>query len=548
MTARPTVDAPDDWRLWRPPPDLAAQYRRDGWWRETTYLDDLDSAQAECGDDVAIVNWRRGSGSSVPVSFGELARCTDRFAGGLRALGVEAGDVVAFYLPSWWEAVALMFACGRLGAVAAPSPMDFGPEALVRLWPQIDPVVCIVPDEWNGVAHGRILADVAAQLPTLRHRVVIGDAAATGAIDFAAHFLDTPWETRARPEPYPGLNADQVAMVVFTSGSSGHARAVLHTPNTLHAAVASTLTLWPDQGGPHVIGTPCRITHIFGILFAAIGVVQGRYTVVVPDEFRADVMLDLCADHRVTQLMATESRFRDMAEVQRERPRRLDSLTTAVNHGVVLPASLVPEIRAVLCDTVLNEWGSTETCGGTTTGPEDPPDWAGRSIGRPRPGVEVRLAPVGDGAASLGVRGPALCVGLFDRADRTPHSPLDEGGWYPTGDLVADDGQGGLRYLGRERTLVGNPLLLPVADIEARLREHPSIRDIAIIDHPARAELCAFVVPRDVPPALADLAAMLALMGLAPHLHPKSLTILPALPRDDTGKIRRMRLTELLPG
>ncbi len=537
-----------EWRALRPPAQVIARYRTSGWWRDRTYVDDLAAVAREAPDEVAIVNWRGECTTDVTLTFGELWTYTRRFAGGLRALGVGQGDVVAFHLPGWWEASALTFACALVGAIAAPSPMWFGPAALARLWPNIEPVVCVTPDQWKGVEHAQALAGLADHLPSLKHRVVVGDAQATGALDFQAHFIRTPWE-QAEAAGFPGIDADQVAMVLFTSGTTGCGQAVLHTANTLYAGVRGSLLAWPPETGRRVLGVPSPITHIGGILHAILGPVIGRYTAVAPDDIHTDQLHDLCVRHGVTQLIASPPRLGALATAANAAARKAETLRTIVNIGAQLPAAVAASLRASLDVCVLNEWGCTQTCGGTMTSPADPPDWAAHSIGRPIPGAEIRLSFAGGlsaDSAELHVRGPAVCVGVFG----CDGSVIGADGWHRTGDLVRPDGRGGLTYRGRGEHLVGAPYL-PLIELEDSLRAHPAIHDIALVDLPDShlgTILCAVVVPEPGAPRLTldDLRAEFHKLGLAEDTHPVRLEFVATLPRDDLGKLQRRALAASL--
>jgi cyclohexanecarboxylate-CoA ligase len=541
-----------DWRSLRPHPRTVTRYRKSGWWRQETYVDDLVAAAREAPEGVVLINWRSDSSTEVHLTFGQLHRYARRFAGGLRALGIGQGDVVAFHLPGWWEASALTFACGLIGAIAAPSPMWFGPAALAYLWPDIQPAICIVPEKWNGIRHAEALAEIADNVPSLRHRVVVGDAQATAALDFADHFIRTHWE-QDDSCAFPGLDPDQVAMVLFTSGTTGRAQAVLHTANTLNAGVQGSLRAWPLEPGKRVVAVPSPMTHISGILHAILGPVIGRYVAVVPDDIHTDQLHDLCLRHDVTLLLASPPRLHALVTAAEASPRRASRLRTIINIGATIPHALATSLKTSFDADLLNEWGSTQTCGGTMTSSDDPPEWATRSIGRPIPGAEVRVVPTEDTASDLArlhIRGPATCIGVFDRAGTGPATPADAEGWHETGDLVSQDGRGGLRYRGRGELLVGAPYI-PLIELEDHLRAHPAIHDIALVDLPQPAPgstLCAAVVaaPGTSSLTLDDLCTEFVKLGLAEDVHPKRLERLQELPRDDLGKLLRRRLREVL--
>lgn len=105
------------WGSFAPSPEVARRYRDQGWWRDTTFSDDLRKSAAERPDDTALLTWRHRDGRLVPLSFREFDERADAVAGALLELGVRRGEVVAHQLPTWWEAAVLTQAgksvCGR---------------------------------------------------------------------------------------------------------------------------------------------------------------------------------------------------------------------------------------------------------------------------------------------------------------------------------------------------------------------------------------------------------------------------------------------------
>ncbi|MEV7027913.1 AMP-binding protein, partial [Kitasatospora sp. NPDC093558] len=169
-----------------PPPAVAARYREQGWWRDGTFLDDLREAAERTPDQRVIISWRADEGRAISLTFAELADRVERFAGGLDALGVRRGEVVAFQLPDWSETAALTLACWHVGAVTMPISLRFGWREVGRMLASTRAVLLVTADRNPGREHTEALARLAGGLPALRHRVVVGDTAATGALDFDA--------------------------------------------------------------------------------------------------------------------------------------------------------------------------------------------------------------------------------------------------------------------------------------------------------------------------------------------------------------------------
>src|SRR5215207_3906629 len=164
-----------------------------------------------------------------------------------------------------------MLACTRLGAIAQPMLPNLRERELERALRRTGAGVVVVPDRWEGFEHAQAVAELARRLPRLRHRVVYGDSAATGAVDFQTCLLDADEDAA----PDVRLDPDRACMVLFTSGSAGEAKGVLHTFNTLYAGSNGITTATAQRAGvdPDVDRaaiTP-RITHIAGPLWALFG-------------------------------------------------------------------------------------------------------------------------------------------------------------------------------------------------------------------------------------------------------------------------------------
>src|SRR3954469_146261 len=136
---------------------VAEAYRRSGWWRDRTLADDFLDASAARPDRAAVVTYRTGRSEPETVTFRQLRRYVDRFAGGLLELGVRPGDVVSMQLPNGWEFVALSLACARVGAVVNPLVPIFRHRELTFILGRTQARICVVPATFRGFAHGELL-------------------------------------------------------------------------------------------------------------------------------------------------------------------------------------------------------------------------------------------------------------------------------------------------------------------------------------------------------------------------------------------------------
>ncbi|MFE5870686.1 AMP-binding protein [Streptomyces roseifaciens] len=462
----------------RPDAGAAASYRASGLWRDTTFTDDLRRLARENPHAVALVNRRGRHGREDVLTFQQLADRTGRIAAGLRGLGVRKGDVIAVQLPHWWETAALTLACDRLGAVTVLLKPDTGPRELEGTLAVTGAHVLVLADVAEGARNVEATASMAGRLPALRHRVVLVGAAATGpaatgaaatgavvptnaavptgALDFTTSLLRC---TDPLPDPTP-LHPDAVSLVAFTSGTTGTATGVMHTPNTLHAAVAIPAHQRDDDGRAAAQAVASSSSHVLGHARNTLYPLVSRAPAHYADVRDASVFLDMLARHRTERIFASARKLAQLVAEQQQRPRPLNGLRMVVNTSMPLSHELASLIRDVLCRRLVNSWETAETASGTCTAPEDPDDWPVRSIGRARTGVELRLEAEPDapaGVSRLFVRSASACLATFEADSGRPRwDSAGTGGWFDTGDLVIPDGRDGLRLVGRAADRVGS--------------------------------------------------------------------------------------------
>ncbi|HWG63493.1 MAG TPA: AMP-binding protein [Streptosporangiaceae bacterium] len=527
-----------------PDPAKAAAYREAGWWRDETFLADLDHAVASRPDHPAIIAYEHGRLARI-LSYAELATMVARFAGALTELGVGWGDIVVPYLPNRWMLAPLYLACSRIGAVSAPAQPELKGREMGHLLRESRAGVCITVDEFEGTAYGALVAQVAP--PTLRHQVVVGDASRTGGIDFEQFFVRTPWEERGRLSATP-LGADDPSLLVFTSGTTGQAKAVVHSQNTIYAAGRSMAVPF-GLTAQDIVSIPQLLTHVAGLMHAVYAPITLGATCVMHDTNNdVDVLLDMVEAHRVTYVHAAPRNMTHMIAAQRARPRDASSLRLLSSSSAPIPPDMVTNAAEVFGLPLFSCWGMTETGGCTTTRPDDPPDWAAHSDGRAMPWMEIRVdAEPGSQIGRLLVRGASLCLGYLNQPEAFA-ACLDADGWFDTGDMARHDGRGGIRMTGRRVDLITRATgeKVPTSEIEAVLQRHPAVGEVVLIGYPdphmpGSEDVCAVVVPdrSEPPPRLADLREHLEKEQVTDEAWPDRIEIVTALPKNGLGKVLR---------
>jgi cyclohexanecarboxylate-CoA ligase len=530
-------------------PSRSAEYYARGWWRSETFLDDLARAVRHRPESAAVIAYENGVHAKT-LTYRQLAGTVERFAGALTELGVGPGDVVVVHLPNWWMLTPLYLACARLRAVVATAIPPFGGRELGQVLQMTRAKACIVADAYDGIGYATRLRQVAPQ--TLAHRIVVGDAAATGAVDFGEFFTATPWERTHPVSSLPLPQADEVAQIVFTSGTTGRPKGVAHSYNTMYAATRAFSDIY-RLGADDAILIPHYLTHLAGSAYAIWMPVALGATCVMQDTRSMELLLDLVAAHGVTLVFGAPMYVMGMIAAQRDEPRDISSLRCLNTGSAPVPPQLVEQVRDVLKVRLDSNFGMSECGAITITRDDDPEGWAARSDGSPVDWIQVRIdAAPDEQVGRLLIRGASLCLGYIDQADAFA-ACLDPDGWFDTGDTARDDGRGGIRITGRRADLIvrSNGLMVPTLEVEAMLGEHPVVKDVVLIGYqdpavPGADLACAVVVPGDTPPTLAGLRRFLDEQQVAVRDWPDRLEIVDELPRNAQGKVLRSALRQQL--
>ncbi|MFD0690630.1 AMP-binding protein [Actinomadura fibrosa] len=532
--------------------DISASYRESGWWRDATFLDDLRRHARDTPRKAAVVTRRMRDGRTHRLDYAELAAASDRCAGTLVELGLRPGDVLAAQLTDRWELAALTLGCIRAGVVYCPLMKTYRRRELDVMLRVTEARVLITMAEDNGDRLGELGAEFAAELPSLERVFVADGEGPEGTHAFESFFFGTPWEERhGHVLDERELGPDDPYLVLFTSGTTSEPKGVLHSQNTLYAAVRGEADAFGLDDGL-VMYTTALYTHYTGVVQGMLMPLALGGTMVFQDSKDPGDALDLMASHGVTFFYCAPFYLLSLFEAQRSAPRALPRLTWLVSGSAPIPPYFIGETRDVFGLRLFSLWGMTENGPATITRPDDPEDWAAHSDGSPIADTELRIDPVADradGEGVLWIRGPTQCLGYYRRDDLYA-ADLDEDGWFNTGDLARPDGRGGIRITGRAKDMIlRNANIAPVTDLEAIIGRHPAVADVAVIglrDEREDETICAVVTPTGpgTPVSLDDLHRALDAAGMTRAYWPQRLELVTDLPKTATGKIRKSELRE----
>ena len=528
-----------------------------GLWHETTLAQHLAAAVARCPDKIALIDYASdhasdrvdGTAATGPVrlSFRDLDAWSTRIANGLRLRGIGAGDVVSIQLPNCWQFIATVLACSKLGAVMNPLLPIYGERELLFMLGFCEARMLIAPQRLRGHDHAAMVRSLQARLPRLQQLVFLGDDGPDGfETALTAHGDDRP--VGASPQ-----RADDVALLMFTSGTTGEPKGVMHTSNTLMSSLAAARTpLAIDEHDVALCAAP--MGHMLGLALLCILPLMTRATTVVMAAWDARRALELAAAEGITFAAGATPYLADLLEAVRTGCRWAPGWRLLCCAGAPIPPVLVERAGHELGLTVCSLWGMTEVQAGTVTPFEAGNRLSAIADGKPPEGMSVRIADehgraLPDGTTGrLLVRGCGVFAGYLKRPDL---NAVDAEGWFDTGDLacVVNDA-GYVRLNGRTKDLIKRGgISIPVVEVEALIARHAAVASVAIVGYPddrLGERACAFVVTNpghalDLPTLQAHLQAA----GLTRQYWPERLSICEALPRTPTGKVQKFKLQAL---
>ena len=482
------------------------------------------------------------------LTYGALARQVNRLAHGLRAAGLDRGDRVLLRLPNVPEFIVAWLACQKAGIVTVATMPLLRARELAYVAADAGTRTAIV---WGGLREE--LERAQHQAPVLERLIVAGDPRAG---DVTLDGLMTGHGGRFEAVD---TDRDDVAMIAYTSGSTGIPKGCVHFHRDIVAAADAYArhVLRPspeDRFGGH---PPMAFTFGTGGLLV-FPFRFGASTVLGPP-FSPESMLETFARQRVTLCFCAPTSYRLMLAVP-DLKRRYDlgALRLGVSAAEPLPAATWEAWRHVTGVELLDGIGSTEMFHifiSSLPGRVRP-----GATGVPVPGYDCRVVdedgrelPAGE-QGLIAVKGPTGCK-YWRKPDRQAEY-VRFGGWNVTGDVYVQDTDGYLTYQCRsDDMIVSGGYKIPGPEVEHVLDEHPAVAESAVVAAPDRTRgfvVKAFVVLRAPHQASAELVGELqehAKRELAPYKYPRAIEFVERLPRTETGKIQRyvLRKADVVP-
>jgi cyclohexanecarboxylate-CoA ligase len=532
------------------PEAWAKAMRAQGYWRDELFEDLLDRCAAEVPDKMAIVGSNAMDGSSYRLNFREFAALVDRIAVGLAELGVGKDDIVSCQLPNWWQFSALVFASWKIGAVINPMMPIFREREVKFMLGFAESKVFVVPREFRGFDYPAMVRSFQSELPHLQRLLVIGGA---GEESFERVLLEAPFEVERAKRLFAERRhrADDVIQLLYTSGTTGEPKGVMHTANSM----LSNIYPFCERLGltdKDIVLMASPLAHQSGFIYGILMPVVLQSRVVLQDVWDGRRAAQLIEAEQATFTFASTPFLSDLTAAVGQGGCDVPSLRIFLAAGAPIPRILVERATKTLGANIVSAWGMTENGAATTTRLGDPDEKAFFTDGCPLPGMEVRVVgadnkPVASGQEGvLKVRGCSNFVGYLKRPQLFNH---DAEGWFDTGDFARMDEDGYIRITGRAKDIIiRGGENVPVVEIEGLLFRHPAVQAVAIVGMPdprLGERACAFVVCKPGQKIEFDeMIRFLAEQKVAKQYLPERLECVDALPMTPSGKVQKFKLRE----
>ena len=523
------------------------QNHQAGYWHDEVVTDLLAKHAKDQPDAIAIVDGEHR------LSWSRFYQLSQRFALHLREFGVKPGDFVALQMPNWMEYLVCYHGIRLSGGIVVQVGADWRSTEMAYGFSIGPAKVAIVPREFLDFDYPATIKNLRSNLPELEHVLVARGEAPDGTISLDQKLAD-PIEERIPVDTLRACrsNPDQIIRIVFTSGTTGLPKAIMHTDNTLaHSGRVTRADFKHDANDVILMFVPFS-TNYGAIMGLQLPMASGA-SMVLMDRFSASGALDLIGRECVTYVPATPTHFIALSNSSAIESARLETLRLLLSAGASFPVQSIKELRQKFKTTFIDSFGMNEFGMGFWCMPDDDPDEVDGSIGRTIAGVEARvvdadgnIVPNGQ-TGELVIKSAGMCAGYFNQPEANALA-WDEDGWFRSGDLATMDDKGYFRVVGRSKDVIirGGANVSP-REIEEILTREPRIREVAVIGLPDAYYgeiVCACVIakPGELPTA-EEIQAYLK-PHIASYKLPSRVVILDEFPLNSMGKVRKDVLQE----
>lgn len=519
-----------------------AAYRQQGLWGDASLADYWQQTARAMPDKIAVVD---NHGASY--TYSALDHAASCLANWMLAKGIESGDRIAFQLPGWCEFTVIYLACLKIGAVSVPLLPSWREAELVWVLNKCQAKMFFAPTLFKQTRPVDLILPLQNQLLQLQQIVGVDKLApATSSLSLSQIIADnTPLTTAIT------VHGDELAAVLFTSGTEGLPKGVMLTHNNILAcerAYCARLNLtWQD-----VFMMPAPLGHATGFLHGVTAPFLIGARSVLLDIFTPDACLALLEQQRCTCMLGATPFVYDLLNLLEKQPADLSALRFFLCGGTTIPKKVARECqqRGI---KLLSVYGSTESSPHAVVNLDDPLSRFMHTDGYAAAGVEIKV--VDDARKTLppgcegeeASRGPNVFMGYFDEPELTARA-LDEEGWYYSGDLCCMDEAGYIKITGRKKDIiVRGGENISSREVEDILLQHPKIHDACVVAMPDERlgeRSCAYVVLKAPHHSLSleEVVAFFSRKRVAKYKYPEHIVVIEKLPRTASGKIQKFLL------
>ncbi len=519
-----------------------ARYTSSGVWRNVTLAENARHQAEQDAQRIAVIEGNRS------VNFGTLLAQASQLAAAFQALGLRAGDVISFQLPNWIETMVINTAACIAGLVVNPIVPIYREAEVRYILRDARPKLFFIPQQFRNFDYPAMVARLRAEVPGLLHSVVVRGRA-PGCIEYEQLLASGAGRSPTRQKSDPNA----VKLVLYTSGTTGSPKGVLHSHNTIMAEIDAVIAFWGITGADVVL-MPSPVTHITGYLYALEIAFAAGVKVVFMERWSATEALDLIDAHGVTFSVGATPFLKELTAEAERRGNAASSLRLFMSGGAPVPPEVIYRANRTFKNCLaFRLYGSSEAPTVTLGIRSHAEVELGANTDGRIVNHEVRLCdplnarPVSSGEGEICTRGPEMMLG-YTKAEQTLEA-FDADGYFHTGDLGYYVDGDCLCVSGRKKDLIirGGENISP-KEIEDLLHTHPAIKETAVVamPHPRLGEgVCAFVIPQ--PGQTVDVAALAAFLekaGLARQKFPEHVEVVDDLPRTASGKVQKNVLRE----
>ncbi|MFO7971446.1 MAG: AMP-binding protein [Desulfobacterales bacterium] len=494
------------------------------------------------------------------VTWKETEQNVNRLVLALIDLGIKHGDLVGVLFPNRLEFIYASLALAKIGAVNVPIADRLREQEIRDILSRTQATAIIMTPEFWGFSFSDLIAEIRKDLPSLKHVIVTEKKNHPHELLFE-DLIEKNWEEsypddyyhRMYLEQHP-IEADDLLEIIFTSGTTGRPKGVMHTHNTRCRSALGTIngTRLTCEDRWLIMVPLSHTTALVNAFYTS--VISGSCGVLL-ETWDLDEALKEIERNKVTIPIGVPAMPIMMLQHPDLKKYDLSSLRTMVLAGAPLPIEIARQIGEKLGCYAHNAYGMTETAISNITSMDDPIEVVCETVGKPQPSMEHKVVDENRRIVPIGARGEAcargqnVAIGYFQDPELSAKT-IDDRGWIYSGDLARMDEDGNLIIVGRIKDIIvrGGENLSPT-ELEDILYQYPKIKEVAVVGYPDERlgeKTCACIIPKDGESIKYEELKEFFLNKVARYKIPDRIEIMDEFPVTPSGKIRKVSLREFL--